>query len=283
MVAEWCGRRKGRTPASTPSMGSPTTECTTAASSISSSVKGGRIEPMREASIVLPEPGGPIMSSPWLPAAAICNARFATSWPATSLKSKAGAKPAPSPPPMPAGGSHGSSGSLPWSASKLRRRYCGSSRSGTADPSGAVTSASPCPWAHMPKASRPRTGRTAPSSESSPANRRPSANEAGTCPVAARMPRAMGRSSPDPVLRRSAGARFTTILLVGIVNPAALMAARTRSRASCTAVSGMPTMAMPGMPFDTATSTVTGSASTPRSVALAMEHCDLTCPPPTRH
>ena len=56
--------------------------------SISSSSSGGRIDGMREASMVLPEPGGPIMSSPCLPAAAICKARLAKSLPATSLKSR---------------------------------------------------------------------------------------------------------------------------------------------------------------------------------------------------
>ena len=42
---------------------------------------------MREASIVLPDPGGPIMSRPRPPTAATWNARFSYSCPATSAKS----------------------------------------------------------------------------------------------------------------------------------------------------------------------------------------------------
>ena len=37
----------------------------------------------RLASIVLPEPGEPINKILWRPAAAICNARFASCWPFT--------------------------------------------------------------------------------------------------------------------------------------------------------------------------------------------------------
>ena len=83
----------------------------------------------------------------------------------------------------------------------------------------------------------------------------------------------MGRSKPEPVLRRWLGARFTTIFSPGILKPAARMAARTRSRASWMAASGMPTMAMPGRPPETTTSTVTGTTSTPRTVALMTAHC----------
>lgn len=46
------------------SMGSAATEWTTAASSISSGQSGGMMVDTREASMVLPDPGGPIMSSP---------------------------------------------------------------------------------------------------------------------------------------------------------------------------------------------------------------------------
>lgn len=46
------------------SMGSAATEWTTATSSISSGQSGGMMVDTREASMVLPDPGGPIMSSP---------------------------------------------------------------------------------------------------------------------------------------------------------------------------------------------------------------------------
>ena len=53
-------------------------------SSISSGVSGGRIEGSRAASIDLPEPGAPIISRLWPPAAAISSTRLALSWPLTS-------------------------------------------------------------------------------------------------------------------------------------------------------------------------------------------------------
>ena len=78
----------------------------------------------------------------------------------------------------------------------------------------------------------------------------------------------MGRSNPDHVLRSELGARFTTILSLGTWNPADLIAARTRSRDSWMAVSGIPTIENEGIPLEMSTSTSTGSASTPRSTAL---------------
>ncbi len=83
----------------------------------------------------------------------------------------------------------------------------------------------------------------------------------------------MGRSNPDPVLRSALGARFTTTLLAGIAKPQERSAAFTRSRDSCTEASAMPTSENPGTPFDTTTSTSTGTASTPRSVAARTTHC----------
>ena len=94
------------------------------------------------------------------------------------------------------------------------------------------------------------------------------------------MPKAMGRSKPDPVFLRLPGARFTTTFSPGIANPEALMPARTRSWASLTAVSAIPTMDIPGSPLPTETSTVTGCASTPFRTALWTAHMPLTALPP---
>ena len=58
-------------------------------SSASSKVSGARIDGSRLASIVLPEPGGPIIRMLWLPAAATSSARLAVCCPRTSLKSTA--------------------------------------------------------------------------------------------------------------------------------------------------------------------------------------------------
>ena len=58
----------------------------------------------------------------------------------------------------------------------------------------------------------------------------------------------MGRSYTVPIFFSPAGARFTVIRLTGNLAPQFFAAARTRSRASRTAVSGSPTMSMAGRP-----------------------------------
>jgi hypothetical protein len=74
-------------------------------SSASDGSSGGRMPGSRAASIDLPEPGGPIISMLWPPAAAISSARLALSWPLTSLRSS----PAPG-----AGASFASGGGSSW-------------------------------------------------------------------------------------------------------------------------------------------------------------------------
>ena len=58
----------------------------------SANVSGGRIPASRFASIVLPDPGGPIIRTLWPPPAATSSARFAVVWPRTSRKSGAVAR-----------------------------------------------------------------------------------------------------------------------------------------------------------------------------------------------
>jgi hypothetical protein len=88
-----------------------------------------------------------------------------------------------------------------------------------------------------------------------------------TAPVAARIPRAIGKSNEAPSFRRSAGARFTVIRSDGNGNPALRIAVRTRSRLSRTAESGSPTVVKAGRPGATSTSTRTSAASTPTRAA----------------
>ena len=85
----------------------------------------------------------------------------------------------------------------------------------------------------------------------------------GTSPDAASTPTAMGTSYPVPSLRTSAGARLTVTRLSGNVYPLLRTAARTRSRASCTATSGSPTTLKPGNPWAMSTSTSTAAPSSP--------------------
>lgn len=62
----------------------------------------------------------------------------------------------------------------------------------------------------------------------------------------------MGRSKCDPSLGRSAGERLIVIFLDGSAMDSALREARTRSRASDTALSGKPTIENAGMPGEVA-------------------------------
>ena len=88
----WWGARKGRVWIKEVFGGIiPAMECSFVVSMVSSNVIGGKIEGKRFASILFPEPGGPISSTLWPPLAAISNARFAWVCPRTSAKSgKAG-------------------------------------------------------------------------------------------------------------------------------------------------------------------------------------------------
>ena len=78
---------------------------------------------------------------------------------------------------------------------------------------------------------------------------------------------AIGRSYIGPALRTSAGARFTVTRCSGNLKPVLRMPARTRSRASCTAVSGSPTTLNAGSPLLVFTSTSTGMPSMPENAA----------------
>jgi hypothetical protein len=75
----------------------------------------------------------------------------------------------------------------------------------------------------------------------------------------------MERSYLPVDLGRSAGARFTVILLEGYSKPLVVIAAFTRSLLSLTAVSESPTISVLGKPEDTSVSTVTSGASMPSS------------------
>ena len=86
----WCGARNGRVltnPAAASS--TPATLWILVVSSASSNVSGGNTPETRLASMVLPEPGGPIIRMLCPPAQAISKARLAVNCPRTSLKSAA--------------------------------------------------------------------------------------------------------------------------------------------------------------------------------------------------
>src|SRR5262249_37007036 len=128
--------------------------------------------------------------------------------------------------------------------------------------------------------STPRTGRSAPSSASSPTNSVPSSTAGSSTPAAHSMPTAMGTSKAAPSLRRSAGARLTVIRRGGSLNPAVSSAPRMRTRPSRMPASASPTMAQQGRPTPTSTSTSMGAASIPITAAdvtrtnMRLAHCE---------
>ena len=123
--------------------------------------------------------------------------------------------------------------------------------------SGACSPAARAPSA---MASAPRTGRSAPPSDSSPQ----------TAHAVERLPAAPARCGEHthrereveagPALRTPPGARFAVSRCSGNSSPEFSSAARTRSRDSRTAASGSPTIVKAGRPRRTSTSTVTSRA-----------------------
>ena len=86
---------------------------------------------------------------------------------------------------------------------------------------------------------------------------------AGTEPAALRIATAIPTSNPLPRLGRLAGDRPTVIRRCGHCSRLLTIAARIRSLASRSAVSGRPTSSRPGSPFWMSASISTGWPSTP--------------------
>src|SRR5687767_1780695 len=223
----------------------------------------------RAASIDLPVPGGPIISTLCAPAAATSSARFACCCPLTSLKSAyAAAALRTSPAYSTSGVSPARCATTSSSDRAGRMRAPSASAACGALPSGS-TNARPAARAESAMASAPRTARSSPVSESSPANSWPFNAGVASWPLAARMPSAIGRSKRLESFGSSAGARLTVMRRAGNSKWPWLSAARTRSRASRTSASGRPTMWNAGSPGPRCTSTVTSGASIPASARLA--------------
>ena len=70
-------------------------------------------------------------------------------------------------------------------------------------------------WQAIAIVSVPVTGRKCPSKANSPINSNSSVTFSGNCPVAIKIPKAMGKSSREPSLGKSAGARLMVKRLVG--------------------------------------------------------------------
>ena len=194
MVAEWCGARNGRARVRAPLAISPATECTIEVSSSSSAVSGGRRPGSLWASIDLPEPGGPVNSRLWPPAAAISSARLAPSWPFTSRRSGQ-AWPSTI---GPGWGAPSTWTPRKWLIRAISERGARIAVSPAQAASGPLASGqirpSSMPWAAIAAGSTPATGAMRPSSDSSPMAAQPFSASGGITPMAASTPRAIGRS-----------------------------------------------------------------------------------------
>ena len=120
--------------------------------------------------------------------------------------------------------------------------------------------------------STPFTGRSLPFRDNSPINIESASILVCICSVAVRIPIAMGRSYCEPSLRRSAGARLTTVFFAWSLKPEFSKAAWMRSWLSLMVLSGRPTMNSPMPPEATFTSAVTATASMPEIAPV----CTLT-------
>ena len=123
-------------------------------------------------------------------------------------------------------------------------------------PSGTMARPRPAARTAIRLGSTPGTGRTCPSSPSSPISTASAAASAGTTPAAASTATANARSKPAPRLGRPAGDRARVILRSGHRQPELCKAARIRSRACTTAVSPRPITVVPGSPGARSASTV---------------------------
>ena len=88
----------------------------------------------------------------------------------------------------------------------------------------------------------PTTGINFPSKDNSPMATWLSAVSAGIMPIAASRAKAIGKSKWDPIFGKSAGDMLIVIFFDGIAKPIDVIAERTLSRASLTALSGSPTI-----------------------------------------
>ena len=131
---------------------------------------------------------------------------------------------------------------------------------------GMKTSFAPKRFASIIMDRAPLTLRKRPSSESSPTKTLSSSLLGSTSREQVKSPMAMGKSSPEPSLRKSAGARLTVIFVIGNGYSLLRSAAFTLSLDSRTAIAGSPTKSKLGRPLAMSTSTKIITPSMPQVV-----------------
>ena len=172
----------------------PATEWIRVTSSASSRVERGRSPGRRRASIVFPVPGGPASRRLWPPAAASSSARRARSCPRTSARSGPSARSTAVWRRLDGGGSVSprryATASARWRAATARLRPAQ-----PRPPTRPRRADGPSPAVRAPSAaaSTPVTGRSRPSSASSPIAAWPASRSGGNCREAARIASAIGQ------------------------------------------------------------------------------------------
>ena len=114
----------------------------------------------------------------------------------------------------------------------------------------------------------PRTERTFPSRASSPSTTIESKGSCGRVPCAIKIASAMERSKLEPLLGNQAGESETVTFLLGQTSLQFDIAARTRSRDSCSAASGSPRSEYMGIPSEISTSISTTLPVKPSNATL---------------
>ena len=194
-LARWCGLLYGRCRQRERSRPWPLTEWMAAVSSASVSSGSGSSPGRREASRVLPQPGGPMKSNACAPAAATSSARRAAACPRTSARSGyRGVASARSS--MLASGSVASPRRCAQTSSRVRATYARPplARAASAPLPAGTTSGRPSRAAARAAGSTPSTGFSSPVSASSPSSSTSPSACTGTWPLAASRPSAMARS-----------------------------------------------------------------------------------------
>ncbi|OEI69459.1 hypothetical protein Cus16_0063 [Curtobacterium sp. ER1/6] len=281
--AEWCGASHGGRVVQDAAP-CPATERTAATSSAASSSRSGSSPGSRSASMVFPAPGGPTNSAWCPPAAAVTRARTPTGFPTTSASSATGDRSGR------AGGTRTGStstggSSAPASMAAARSESTGwtstprTNRASSALPVGSTTRSTPASRAVRSIGTTPGTGRSRPSSPSSPMYTTRSST-CGATSAPARTAMAIARSNPEPRFGTAAGVRLTVMRRAGSGAPAFAAAARTRSRASPNEVSGRPMMLKAGSWLVRCASTSIRRPVTPSSATAADRPMPLTGHPP---
>ena len=192
-LAVWCGLRNGRDPQRRASAPRPPTEAMAATCRRSSSTSAGSTPGRREASRVLPQPGGPTSNRWCSPAAAISSARRACAWPQTSARSGTGSGGHDS---ASACGSSTRPDSAAHTCSRVRALRTSLFAASAASPplANGTTIRLPSRAAASAAGKLPSIARTSPVRPSSPRNSQSRSASSGTWPLAASTPSAIGRS-----------------------------------------------------------------------------------------